>query len=113
MQKTTKTVHELTWQIRGLHVGSSLSSQPSHAFCLDKVEKIDSNDPPLALYEKKYICLDLSVGCTFVVKNTVKVVESRAGTYVPRQGAFIPCRVRGGSAYQPGGVGESLARAIG
>ena len=46
-----------------LHVGSSLSSQPSHAFCLDKVEKIDSNDPPLALYEKKYICLDLSVGC--------------------------------------------------
>ena len=54
-----------------LHVGSSLSSQPSHAFCLDKVEKIDSNDPPLALYEKKYICLDLSVGCTFVVKNTV------------------------------------------
>jgi hypothetical protein len=34
-------------------VGSSLSFQPSHAFCLNKIEEIDSNNPPLALYEKK------------------------------------------------------------
>jgi hypothetical protein len=53
--KMRKTVHELTWQVRGpLHVGSSLSFQPSHAFCLNKIEEIDSNNPPLAFYEKKF-----------------------------------------------------------
>ena len=53
MQKTTKTVHELTWQVRGPPQPTRWLFQPSHAFCLDKVQKIDSNDPPLALYEKK------------------------------------------------------------
>ena len=49
-----RNVHELTWQVRGpLCIGSSLSFQPSHAFCLNKIEETDSNNPPLALYEKK------------------------------------------------------------
>jgi hypothetical protein len=68
--KMRKTVHELTWQVRGpLRVGSSLSFQPSHAFCLNKIEETDSNNPPLALYEKNNIRSDPSAGCNFV-KNT-------------------------------------------
>ena len=77
--KMRKTVHELTWQVRGLlRVGSSLSFQPSHAFCLNKIEEIDSNSPPLALYEKNNIRSDPSAGCNFV-KNTETEV-----TKVPR-----------------------------
>jgi len=30
-----------------------LSFQTSHAFCLNKIEETDSNNPPLALYGKK------------------------------------------------------------
>jgi len=53
---------------RGYGVGSSLSSLPSHwhGFCLDKIEKTNSNDPPLALYQKKNLCSDPSAGCNFV-----------------------------------------------
>jgi hypothetical protein len=46
-----------------------LSFQPSHAFCLNKIEETDSNNPPLALYKKKNIRSDPSAGCNFV-KNT-------------------------------------------
>jgi hypothetical protein len=66
MQNLRKTVHELTWQVRGpLRVGS-FSFQPSHAFCLNKIEEADS---ALALYEKNNIRSDPSAGCNFV-KNT-------------------------------------------
>jgi len=56
-----------TWQVAVRYGAgsslSSLSSLPSHAFCLDTIEETDSNDPPFALYEKKFPYLDPSVGC--------------------------------------------------
>jgi hypothetical protein len=42
----------------------SVSSLP--AFCLNKIEEIDSNSPPLALYEKNNIRSDPGAGCNFV-----------------------------------------------
>jgi hypothetical protein len=87
-----------------LRVGSSLSFQPSHAFCLNKIEETDSNNPPLALYEKNNIRSDPSAGCNFVKNTESWWNPERIHNYVPRHRAFIPNQVRGGSGYQPGGI---------
>ena len=83
--KMRKTVHELTWQVRGplaLRVGSSLSFQPSH---LNKIEETDSNNPPLALYEKNNIRSDPSAGCNFdgiqsvYIRTATPCIHSKPG----------------------------------